>query len=110
MKLPFGQSGEKKAAKYLQKKGYSILERNFRSRFGEIDIIAEKDGVTVFVEVKTRSTEAYGKGFESVRPDKQGKLIKTAQHYMSVNGECPARFDVVSIDENEITHIEDAFC
>lgn len=107
--LNFGKAGERQAAKHLQKSGYKILATNYRSRFGEIDIIAEKEGVLVFVEVKARSGARYGKGYESVRPDKQAKLIKTAQAYMMEKGEMPARFDVISIDDGEISHIENAF-
>lgn len=109
MKIGFGRSGEEKAAKYLQKKGYAILERNYRCRFGEIDIIAADKNTLVFVEVKARSGSKYGMGYESVRPDKQAKLTKTAQHYMAEKGESLARFDVISIDDGEITHIENAF-
>lgn len=109
MSLSFGKSGEKTAAKFLRKKGYNIAGTNYRCRFGEIDIIAEKDGVMVFVEVKARSSAKFGLGYEAVTADKQAKLIKTAQHYMAENGEAPARFDVISIDGSEITHIENAF-
>lgn len=104
-----GGKGEKKAAEYLRKKGYTVSALNYRSKFGEIDIIAEKDGVTVFVEVKTRSGKAYGMGYESVTQKKQQKLILTAQNYFREKGETAARFDVISIDNTEITHIENAF-
>jgi putative endonuclease len=109
MKLRLGKSGEERAAGYLRKKGYDILEKNYRCRFGEIDIIASKDGVLVFVEVKTRSSADYGFGYESVTQSKQGKLVKTAQFYMSGRAEVPARFDVISIDGDLVTHIENAF-
>jgi len=108
-KLLLGRSGEAMAAKFLQKKGYKIITKNYRCRFGEIDIIAQDKNTLVFVEVKARSGARYGMGYESVRPDKQAKLVKTAQHFMAENGEAPARFDVVSIDDGEITHIIDAF-
>ena len=107
--LGLGQSGEKKAAEYLKKKGYTIAETNYRCKFGEIDIIAIKDGVTVFVEVKTRTSKPYGRGYESVNEKKQQKLILTAQNYFREKGESQARFDVISIDSKEITHIENAF-
>lgn len=107
--LGLGQSGEKRAAQYLMKKGYSIVTVNYRCKYGEIDIIASKDGVTVFVEVKTRTSKAYGLGYESVNEKKQQKLILTAQNYFRENGESQARFDVISIDAKEITHIENAF-
>lgn len=107
--MGIGRSGERKAAKFLSRKGYKILELNYRCRFGEIDIIAADGDVTVFVEVKTRSSDKFGLGYESVVRSKQDKLMKTAQHYMMENGESPARFDVVSIDGGRVTHIEDAF-
>jgi putative endonuclease len=109
MKLEFGKSGEKKAAKYLKNKGYEILEMNFRCKMGEIDIITSKDGVIVFVEVKTRKNSSYGMGYESVNESKMKKLLLTAQFYMAEKGESEARFDVISIDGGEITHIENAF-
>jgi len=108
--LNFGQSGEKRAAKYLSKKGYKILGKNYRSKYGEIDIIAEKGGVLVFVEVKARSSAKFGLGYESVTSKKQEKLLLTAQQYMTEKGERPAQFDVISIDGDDITHIENAFC
>jgi putative endonuclease len=107
--LGLGQSGERKAEKFLLSGGYDVLEKNFRCKFGEIDIIAQKDGVLVFVEVKTRSGSGYGMGFESVTRSKQEKLLLTAQTYMANRKPMPARFDVISIDKGEITHIKNAF-
>lgn len=109
MRLSFGQSGEKQAEKFLVKSGYSILERNFRCRFGEIDIIAFKDGVTVFVEVKTRKNSSFGMGYESVTQKKMEKLVLTAQAYFASKTETASRFDVISIDGGEVTHIINAF-
>lgn len=109
MRLSFGLTGENKAAKYLQKQGFSILDRNYRCRYGEIDIIAFKDGVTVFVEVKTRKSGAYGMGYEAVTEKKMQKLILTAQAYFAGKTETPSRFDVISIDGGEVTHIMNAF-
>ena len=104
-----GRKGEKTAARYLKHQGYHVVELNYRSKFGEIDIIAKKDGVTHFVEVKARSTARFGKGYEAVGQAKQIKLIKTAEAYMAEKGECPAQFDVVSIDGDEITFLPNAF-
>ncbi|WP_022851555.1 YraN family protein [Limisalsivibrio acetivorans] len=110
MKILRGQKGEAKAVKYLKKKGYTICERNFRSRFGEIDIIAEKDGVTAFVEVKTRTDNSYGTGLDAITHEKMRRLRKTAELYIvKQEQEIPCRFDVISIDKDEITHIENAF-
>lgn len=110
MRLFKGKSGEKKAAEFLKKNGYSILQMNYRSKTGEIDIIAEKDNVVVFVEVKTRTTDKYGSGFEAVGHTKQGKIARTAEAYIIENKiEKLCRFDVISIDKEEITHIISAF-
>lgn len=107
--ISFGRSGEKRAASYLKKKGYQVIEMNYRSKFGEIDLIAKKDEELIFVEVKARSSAKFGMGYESVTAQKQEKLVKTAQIYMMEKGEKPCRFDVISIDGDEITHIEGAF-
>ncbi|KAA0258666.1 YraN family protein [Deferribacter autotrophicus] len=105
-----GKAGEKKAAKYLISKGYSIIDKNYRCKFGEIDIIAKKDDVIVFVEVKTRKNRNFGYGFEAVDRKKIDKIIKVAERFlMSRNIENPCRFDVISIDGDDITHIENAF-
>ncbi|MDR2400112.1 MAG: YraN family protein [Deferribacteraceae bacterium] len=106
----FGKRGEQIAEKYLKKKGYSILRCNFRSHAGEIDIIAEIGGVLVFTEVKRRSGGNFGKGYEAVGKVKQKKIIRTAQAYLNTLPDIPpCRFDVISIDGEEITHIENAF-
>lgn len=104
-----GRKGEKRAVQYLKRQGYHIVELNYRSRFGEIDIIAKKNGTTHFVEVKARSSARFGRGYEAVNQAKQIKLIKTAEAYMAERGECPAQFDVVSIDGDEISYLPNAF-
>ena len=135
MKLSITNKGytfEKQAARYLKKKGLIILETNFHSRFGEVDIIATHGDFMVFIEVKGRAglqgeltpkTEtdttfnssfkqqiSSVKGFQYVDSRKINKLIKTSQIYMIKKNYCGlARFDILSIDNNEITHIENAF-
>lgn len=105
-----GKNGENTAADYLVRNGYKILERNYRTKVGEIDIIAFKKGVIVFVEVKTRSSGFYGQGFDAVDSNKRKKIIQTAGIYLSLNGgEKACRFDVVSIDDGVLNHIENAF-
>lgn len=106
-----GKIGENKAAKFLQQKGYQIIEKNFKSKFGEIDIIAKKNNLIVFVEVKTRSSKNFGSGFESVDSRKIEKIIKTANYFISVKNlhDNLLRFDIISIDQGKITHIENAF-
>lgn len=77
-----GKLGEDLACKYLQNKGYKILERNFEARQGEIDIIALDKNEIVFIEVKTRSNISYGKPAEAVNEIKQNHLIKTIEYYI----------------------------
>ena len=113
-----GALGECYAAEYLLKKGYKIAARNFRSRFGEIDIIAENPDIVAFVEVKTRERHYISRPAEAVTLQKQQKIIKTAQFYLLQNDKgLQPRFDVieiVTVSKNdfhvlEIEHIEDAF-
>lgn len=98
-----GAKGEEIATRYLKKKGYRIIERNYRVRLGEIDIIAEHGGELVFIEVKTRSDILFGSPFESITAQKQQQLSKVALDYINKT-QChdhPARFDVVGIEFRE---------
>ena len=117
-KKTFGNLGEDAAVKYLKKKRYIILERNFNVHGGEIDIIAKKGDYVIFVEVKTRSGEEYGSGLEAVNYTKQQRIKKAAQVYLMRLGDVSARFDVVAVNgfmdgkkfkTEEIEHIENAF-
>jgi len=94
-----GAKGESIAVSFLQNAGYRIVERNYRVRLGEIDIIAEEGGDLVFIEVKTRTENLYGSPFESVTRQKQKQLSKVALEYMNKLGchDRPARFDVVAV-------------
>lgn len=110
-----GQTGENAAARYLMLHGYRLLERNYRSRFGEIDIIAKKGETLVFAEVKTRGRCALDTPGASVDAFKQRKIIKTAQFYI-INkqlADADLRFDVIEIElygvHCKINHIENAF-
>ncbi len=96
-----GDRGEAEAERALKKDGYKIVERNYRSRFGEIDIIAIHKDTLVFVEVKTRSNKAYGTPGEAVDKRKQGKIIKSSMEYLTQvwKGEEPhSRYDVVTVE------------
>ena len=110
--------GEDEACRYLQSKGFSVLERNYHSRFGEIYIIADDCGCLVFVEVKTRKSKSYGYACEYVTESKMKKIILTAEAYLGNVEYPPVRFDVVEIYYFEadnclrlksINHIENAF-
>lgn len=108
-----GRCGEEMAAQYLIKKGYIILERNYATDVGEIDIIAAGDGYLVFVEVKERLNENYGYPAEAVGFYKQRKISQVASQYIRQYRKFDAsvRFDVVEVylEEKIINHIENAF-
>ena len=97
-----GKEGEDQAAKFLVKKGYRILERNYRTRNGEIDLITLHEGAVVFVEVKTRTSDAYGAPELAVNVRKQGRMIKAALGYIKYKKlhQVPCRFDVVAISSS----------
>lgn len=106
-----GKKGETKAVLFLKKHGYKILETNFKNKIGEIDIIAEKDGVIVFIEVKNRSTYRFGRPIEAVDFRKQNKIKKVAEIYLMVKNKYynDVRFDVVEVSNDNLEHIENAF-
>ncbi len=116
-KREIGKLGENIARKYLLNKKYAILNNNYHSRFGEIDIIARnKENILVFFEVKTRTSNKYGTGYEAVDYYKQQKLIKTAYIYLSKHKiwNNNFRIDVLSIDldfrqrMSKVTHFKNA--
>jgi putative endonuclease len=96
-----GKLGEDAAAQYLSDKGYHIMERNFRSKTGEIDIIAEISGSIVFIEVKTRRSTRFGTAAEAVTPRKRHKIINTAFCYLKKAGDqtnqTVCRIDVIEV-------------
>ncbi len=105
--IKIGQKGENIAAKYLERHGYKIIDRNFRSRrWGEIDIVATKDDTLVFVEVKARVGTKYGQPVEAVTPFKLRALKRAGQYYKLENPEAPEalRIDIVSIVLDKATH------
>ena len=111
---PIAVFGENKACEYLRKKGYKIIERNFRKRYGEIDIIAidssETEKVLTFVEVKTRTSDEFGSPLEAISPWKLKSLIKTAQFYKMTHPKLPEslRIDAVSVllQDGQVRKIE----
>lgn len=94
-----GRQGEDIAADWLSSHNYTIVTRNYRQRFGEVDIIARQDGWLVFIEVKTRSSARFGSPLDSVTEKKQQQLSRIANDYLSRNDalDVPCRFDVVSV-------------
>ena len=114
-----GVFGEGLALRFLVGKGYEVLERNYRSRRGEIDLILRRDGVLIFVEVKARRGRVFGDPLEAITPAKQAQVRLMAEAYLAergaefVDGFEEIRFDAVGIlvvdGANEIRHVEDAF-
>ena len=99
-KKSLGNLGENLALKYLKNKGWEFIERNFRSYFGEIDLILKDKETLVFVEVKTRFSKSYGYPEEAVTPRKIRSLIKTVQYFKLKHPNLPdsLRIDVIAID------------
>lgn len=111
-----GHAGEEIACAYLRKKKYDILTRGFRLFRGEIDIVARDGGTLVFVEVKTRADESFGRPEEAVTPGKQRQIRKIALGYLVEHplGDLACRFDVISIlfgdgNGHRLEHFVDAF-
>jgi putative endonuclease len=115
-----GQLGEREAARHLKEKGYSILERNYRIKQGEIDLVAFRDGVLAFVEVRAQTEPAMIAPLRTITRRKQRRIVKAAQSYIAVRGldrraDAALRFDVVTVlfDEEgrarEVKHLEGAF-
>lgn len=112
-----GKWGEGLAAEYLRKKHYEVIAANYRTRFGEIDLIAVKKKMIVFVEVKLRKSDLYGRACEYVSADKQRKILTSAKIWLAQNPtELQPRFDIVEIyapngigESYTLNHIKNAF-
>lgn len=104
-----GANGERLAVKHLKKQGYKILEKNYRTPFCEVDIIAKCGDVLCFCEVKTRNNDVYGSPSEAVNHTKQQRYINAAHHYLNGNEDCTVRFDIIEVFRGEVNHIENAF-
>ncbi len=113
-KIKKGKEGEDMAARFLKEKGYEIVQRNYRYKQSEIDLIVKKDNWLIFVEVKLRSSDAYGYPEDFVDYKKAKNIIDGAEQYTYENDwQGNVRYDIVSIrvmrDKTEIIQIEDAF-
>jgi len=115
-RISLGKHGEDLAVTYLKKNRYTIIQRNYRQKSGEIDIIARNGDTLIFVEVKTRKSLHFGHPFEAVTQKKQAQISRTALDYMTRNKltEATVRFDVISImmvpDGNpQIEHLTNCF-
>jgi len=112
----FGQEGEAEAERFLRRKGYRIVARNFRSTVGELDLVAEDGPVVVFIEVKARRTDDFGGAIHAVHRQKQQKLIRLASQFLAQHHwtDRACRFDVVLVESTataalKVKHIENAF-
>ncbi len=107
-----GMRGEEIARKHLKKQGLKILETNFRTRQGELDIIARERDTLVFVEVKTALNTNFGNPLEWIPLWKQNRIVKVSQSYLLSRGlhDIPVRYDVVGVDaDRNVCHVRDAF-
>jgi len=110
-----GSAGEELASAELERLGYAVIERNYRSRFGEIDIVARDGDTVVFVEVKTKTSGDFGDPVEEVTPQKQRQILSMGEEYHSYccQPDTACRFDVVAVDVSvspaKITIYKDAF-
>lgn len=104
-----GDAGEARAADYLAGRGLKLIERNFRVKGGEIDLICRDGATTVFVEVRRRARADFGGAAASITLAKQRRLILAARHWLLQHGEVPCRFDAVLIDGDTLEWLRAAF-
>lgn len=110
-----GLAAERRAAEWLESRGYRVLKRRYRVYGGELDIVAEKEGTLVFCEVKQRKSTAYGAPFEALTPQKKRNLTRAAGAYLAetCGWDGPIRFDLIEIvgaAMTDVRHYENAFC
>jgi putative endonuclease len=111
-KKAIGQIGEDLAAQYLAQNGFEILERNFQTRAGEVDLIAREKDTLVFIEVKRFRSSRWTSGpLANLTPDKQRRVIRAARGFLARLGrdDFPCRFDVVTVQETQVEHFRGAF-
>jgi putative endonuclease len=109
---PRGDQAENLALEFLQERGLTLVKRNHRCRMGEVDLIMQDGGVTVFVEVRLRTSSAFVAAGESVDARKQRRIIAAAQHYLIGHPDAPCRFDCVlfaRLDAAAVEWVKDAF-
>jgi len=107
-----GKAGEDLAVEYLESRGVSILQRNFYTRFGEIDIVGSFEGYIVFLEVKFRADDKCGDPAEAVGANKIRRIVSAARYYLyknRISEDSPIRFDVIAITGDKVNWIQNAF-
>jgi putative endonuclease len=109
--IEVGASGEDRAVAHLVRAGFRIVERNYRCKLGELDVIARDGGVLVFVEVRSRRSNEFGNALDAVSAHKRKKVTRVAMSYIAYRRPrfVEARFDVVAITGAELVHIKDAW-
>lgn len=101
-----GLEAEKIAETFLLDHGLKLVTQNYHCKFGEIDLIMKVAGILVFIEVRLRSNSQFSSAVASITPQKQQKLILTAQHYLQQHGDYQCRFDAILMDKGDTKHIE----
>jgi putative endonuclease len=111
MSRRLGAQAEARAAEYLQRKGYRVVDRNWTCRGGEIDLVCSDADTLVFVEVRARASTSHGTPLETIVDGKRRRLIRAAEIYLHVKDlqDRACRFDVVALVGDDIEHVEDAF-
>lgn len=110
MSRTLGDAAEERAVSFLKAKGYAVVERNFRAKVGELDIVARDGETVVFVEVRSRGRTSFASAAETIGRDKRRKLLLAAKLYAQARGlDCPMRFDVLAEGPDGFEHFEDAF-
>lgn len=104
-----GREAETRAARYLEGRGLRLVERNFRVRGGEIDLICRSGATLVFVEVRQRSRSDFGGAGASITAGKRARLILAARHYLAGKPACDCRFDCVLLDSERLEWLQNAF-
>jgi putative endonuclease len=104
-----GREAEKQAARHLESHGLCIVERNFRIRGGEIDLICRDGKTLVFVEVRLRSRSDFGGAAASITAGKRRRIVLAAQHYLLGKADCDCRFDCILIDGEKLEWLKNAF-
>lgn len=104
----YGKEQEERVCKYLKRKGYEILERNFKCKVGEIDIICEKDERIIFIEVKSRTNTKFGYGRDAISEERTRHTKNASIHYLKnyVDKKKSIRYDLIEVLNDEITHLE----
>ena len=105
-----GQQAEDLACRFLRQRGYQIVERNWRSPFGELDIVARDGGTLAIIEVKARSAKTFGGAEAALTPHKRKRIVTASRAYLArTEADLPVRFDLVAVQGEEIVLYQDAF-